>query len=283
MANELKVISDKEHALAVAIKALDDAENHAYRYFVHNNQVGIAKDTSDDLFKLYLQGASCNDIRRTRIGFSLGQIVACKVQHSWDERRAQYRRDLATNVPARAGQVHLEQVEFMADLLTATQHATKEKIRQYMVTGDSTHLVDVPMPKNMKDYRDLFELFMKGTGQEKRRIEVSGSVTVDNKTGIANAVTPEEAGAIMDELMDADIVDVEVEPVRVQETQAPGLPPGFQVPRTPDDMVAFLMKTGVPETKAKALVESMGKDADTVARRYSALAMELLNTKPDVN
>lgn len=275
--SEVERVSDKEKALVAAEKALDQRDAHAYRFFISHNQAPVALVASDQMFQLYLQGSSCEEIRRANPGFSLGQIVSCRVQHAWDLRREEYRRNLVTQVPARAQQVHLEQVDFLADLLTISRVSIQEKIRQAMASGKPEDLEEIPIPRSVKDLGALLDMFIRSTGQDKKRIEVSGNVTVDGKTGIASAVTPEIANQIMDGLLEDEVHDAEI----VTPQKAPA---SVSTPKTPEEMTAFLVKTGVSPDKARALVESMGKEANEVAKRYSALVDELSKTKPeDVN
>lgn len=280
--NEGEEVGEKEKALVVSIQALDHKDRGAYAYFLKAKQAPIALDTADELFQLYLQGASCDDIRKgAGAAFGHGQIVAARVQYAWDARRDEYRRNLVARVPARAQQVHLEQADFVADLLTISRVAIQKKIRKAMASGKPEDLEGIPIPTNVKDLRELLDMFIKVTGQDKKRIEVSGNVTVDNKTGVATKVTSATADAIMDELLDAE----EVEPIDVPATPAPkkltsATLAKTPVPKTAEEMITFLIGTGVSEEKARALVESMNNDV----KRYSDLVLELIKTKPeDVN
>lgn len=265
-------VSEKERRLAAAYAALDDKEKGAYRYFVKTGQAPLVEETSDELFQLFLRGSTCDEIRKARPGFGLGQIVACRVIHNWDLRRREYRDGLKQTVPDRAGQVYLEQADFLGDILTATMLVHRDNIRQYMATGDKTFLKDVPIPSSVKDLRDFTDLFMKITGQDKKKVEISGSVTIDSKTGLANQVTSKEAMSIMSEVLGEEIQDAEfTEGPKVTEADPFKLEDGTPVPQTAEEMVAYLVSTGVPDEKAKSFVDSMGGDK----KRYLDLMMTL--------
>lgn len=266
----------KEQRLAAAIAALDPREKSAYKYFLQAKQE-VSEELSDELFTLYLQGADCEEIRRQRKNIGLSVIVACRVVYEWDARRDRYRADLIVRVPERALQVHAEQVDFMADLLTATQVHTRNKVREYLVTKDEKLLEDLPIPKNMREYSALFELFIRGTGQDKKRVEFSGKVTHDHRTGVATAVTSDEAAGIIDELNEDRAIDVEVVP-RPQ-VQPQMVRTNEAAPRTPEEMIAFLARTGLPEDKARALVDSIGRDVDNLSQRYAEIWAELVQDK----
>lgn len=268
---------DKEVRLATAIAALDPRERNAYKYFLQAKQE-VSPDLSDELFQLYLQGADCEEIRRQRknsVGLSL--IVACRVIYDWDARRAAYRSDLVTNLPARTEQVQAEQVNFMADLLTATQLSTRKKVREYLATGDEKLLEGLPIPKNMREYGALFDMFLRGSGNDKKRIEVSGRVTHDHHTGAATGVSPDEAAGIIDGLLSDRAIDVEAVPVPAVQPQL--VRTNEVAPRTPEEMIAFLARTGIPEDKARAMVESIGKDVENLSQRYSEIWAELVQEK----
>jgi hypothetical protein len=44
-------------------------------------------------------------------------------------------------------------------------------------------------------------------------------------------------------------------------------------------MIAFLARTGIPEDKARAMVESIGKDVENLSQRYSEIWAELVQEK----
>lgn len=173
----------------------------------------VSEELSNTLLELYLKGATIEEIRRTQGALSLGQVVACRVVYDWDMRRAEYRDKLANDVPAAAAQQHLETVGFLGDMLTAMQKKYGEKIRQYLLTGDDKLLDGVPFPRNLKDLAALTDLFMKTTGQDKRRVEVSGQIT-HSHNGAIQPVSAKEASSVMDKLLggsevqDAEFTDV---------------------------------------------------------------------------
>ncbi len=204
---------NRETKIATAIKALSPRELDAYRYFLRAKQSSIAEDAADRLYQLYLQGQSCEDIRRVAVGFSLGQVVAARIVGEWDSKVAGYRENLVANVPIQAEQTHLEAVDFLGNLLKATYMKYGDKIRKYLATGDEAHLIDVPLPKSVREFGAVMDLFMKSTGQDKRRVEVSGTLKVDHRNGTATAVSSEEAAGILDALM-ADAIDVKAEAVK---------------------------------------------------------------------
>jgi hypothetical protein len=198
--------NDAETGLTKTLQTLDKRELDAYRYFLQKKQAQIAPDTSETFYQLFIHGQSCDDIRRGHGGFSYGQIIDARIRGEWDARREQHRTRLVTEIPARAQQVHLETVDFLADMLTATQEKIRIAIQKFQVSKNLDDLKDIPLPKNMRDFQALTELLMKMTGQDKKRIEFSGKVTLDKGSGLATPVTPEEAAEISAKLLEAEIV-----------------------------------------------------------------------------
>jgi hypothetical protein len=239
---ELQTSSDKEVRLATAIKALSDRERAAYKYFVNNEVRGIPEQNQEELFKLYKAGNGCEELRRLFPHFSLGQIVAARVMWQWDERKGDAVATLKSEVPTKVETVQLETQDFLANLLRASQMKHNDALKRYIATGDESHLNGVPLPKNMKELRDLTELYMKASGTDAKKVEVKHTGQIQH---VAQKVSAEEATNIMDDLLAEDIIDAEVtEPPK--QIAAP--------PETPEEKIEFLVKGGMDRTKAEELV-----------------------------
>lgn len=240
-------VSDKEVRLATAVKALDDRERGAYKYFVQNEVRGVPEANQEEMFRLYQRGSSCEEIRRLFTHFSLGQIVAARVMWNWDERKGAAVKNLQIEVPAKVETVQLETQEFLANLLHASHRRFNDALKLYIATGDVQHLnaAGVPLPKSMKELRDLTELYMKTSGTDTKRVEVKHSGQVQH---VATRVSAAEASNIMDDLLgDDSIIDVVAEEPPKQ-LVAP------EPPNTPAEKVEFLVNGGMDRAKAEELV-----------------------------
>jgi len=198
-----------ETALTIALNGLDQREMDAYRYVLKVKSLEIAEDTAERMYEMFLAGKACEDIRKVNKGYSLGQIVACRIKYGWDARVSKYKETLQMTVPDRAIQTTLETVDFISKLLTVNQMRMSDAIDRYMLTRNEDDLKGVILVKNAKELKELVELLMKTTGQDKKRIEFSGKVTVaQGQQGAANSMSSAEADAIARQLLGEKIIDV---------------------------------------------------------------------------
>ncbi len=135
--------------------------------------------------------------------------MACRIKYTWDARAEQYRTTLRTAVPDRAVQTSLETIDFVSSLLTVNRMRMEEAIAKYMVSRNEDDLKGVILAKNAKELKELVELLMKMTGQDKKRIEFSGKVTLaQGQSTPANSMTSAEADAIAKQLLGEKVIDV---------------------------------------------------------------------------
>jgi hypothetical protein len=201
--------STAETALTLALKGLDQREMEAYRYVLKVKSAEIAEDTAERMYEMFLAGKTCEDIRKINKGYSLGQIVACRIKYGWDARVLKYQEMLQLTVPDRAIQTTLETVDFISKLLTVNQMRMSEAIDKYMLTRNEEDLKGVILVKNAKELKELVELLMKTTGQDKKRIEFSGKVNVvQAQTGAVTSMSSADADAIARQLLGEKIIDV---------------------------------------------------------------------------
>ncbi len=89
---------DKRRSAAIAL--LSEREAQAYRYFIRAKKPELGLELSADLFQLYQQGKSCEDIRKLKPGLEFGSIVHARVRDNWDLQRDERQRQLVEKVPA---------------------------------------------------------------------------------------------------------------------------------------------------------------------------------------
>ncbi len=255
MSNSLA--SAKEVKLATILKSLPERELSAYRYFVNHNQPSIGDAKAEELFALYQRGSSCEEIRRLFPQFGLGQVVALRVMNDWDSRRTTEIETIQKEVPARVQTAQLETQEFLANLLHASNKRFNDALKLYIATGDPKHLTDakVPIPSSFKELGMLIEMYMKVSGTDTKRVEVSVKGGVKHTV---ERVKPEEAESIMDDLLgdDKPIVDAEFTEHREKPPELEPIPPSAE-PQTPEEMEKFLVETGMSPEKAKSVVASL--------------------------
>jgi hypothetical protein len=159
---------------------LSDAETYAYNYFVeHRGTSGpssfpLAYSTQEGLFQLYLNGRSCEEIRKANPQFGLGQIVYSCVDGEWERRRKEHLDTLMDGVGGRVRQIAAEGANFTADLMSVTHILWQDSINKFMQTRDPEVLKELGVG-SLRSYKDLIEMMIKLTGQDQKK-SVSGVV-----------------------------------------------------------------------------------------------------------
>ena len=268
-----QLASEKETRLATALRALPEPELAAYRYFVRHKQPEISEDKAEELFKLYQRGSTCAEIRRLFPQFTFGQVVASRVMRAWDDRKIVEVKNLQVEVPARVETAHLETQEFLANLLHASNRRFSDALKLYIATGDVKQLEGVPLPRNVKDLRDVVELYMKMSGTDTKRVEVSVKGGVKHSV---ERVKPEEAEGIMDDLLADDEEPVDAEFTEVKPDSEPAaLAPIPKTAITSEEMTASLVKAGMPLDRAQKVVASLKAKSEQVGGEIASALKEI--------
>jgi hypothetical protein len=156
----------------------------------------LAPTVQAQLFNLYLNGSSCEEIQRLNPNFSLGMIARAKVDGLWDERREAHVRELLETVRERVQQVQLESVSFTADLLASANKMFGDRLKRYIQTGDPNELGDLKID-SLKQYKDAVDLLLKLTGQDREnKMTVKGEVKQTLEV-VPKKMTPQEAAAYL--------------------------------------------------------------------------------------
>lgn len=188
-------------AVIAAVDKLPENEQAALRYWKQARQAEVSRETSDEMYELYINGKNVDEIRRLNKGFSLGQIVHCKVRDSWDLRKEEHRQALQTEVAPRVMDAQLEAADFLGDMLAASVRLYSEPIKRFLQDGNKAHLKGTPLENglSLKQLRDTIDTLRTVTGQDKKSIvEHRGTVGVVQQV---QKVSSEEAEAALDELL----------------------------------------------------------------------------------
>jgi hypothetical protein len=189
---------------------LSPRELQAYDSCVRQNKPPVAEMVADSFYQMYLAGASCAEIQKSNQGFTLGQIVRCRLDGNWDVLRAEHQAKLYAGVTDAVRQAQMESVKFLALRMAASHKFHTEKLLKFIQTGDEK-LIDGLGIKDFKQYQETLATLMKVTGQDIQKVAVSGSVEhslSDAVKGIlspARAPTPEEAELVIKGLLEGDI------------------------------------------------------------------------------
>lgn len=193
--------------LTVVEQRLTSRELAAYRFWSKSGQPRLAPSLQEQLYTLFLQGKSVDDILRSNKGLSLAQITTARVEGEWDLRRDEYLSDLLDRSRSNLQQSTLEAVQFMTDILAVAHKKFGTAAKMYIQTGDESHLKGFQID-NIHQYKQIVEILQKLSGAEHqpKKVEerVSGDVThhhvvdqpiVDAKTVDAATLIRRKLGA----------------------------------------------------------------------------------------
>jgi hypothetical protein len=182
-----------EEIVLSPIEMLTPEERKAFKLYIQKGDPPLSPGVQAQLYTLYLNGSTCEEIVKLNPNFNLGMVARAKVEGLWDERREKHINHLFENVRERVQQVQMESVMFSADLLASANKMFGDKLKTYLQTGDERELGTLRID-SLKQYRDAVELLLKLTGQD-RKVEVSGQTktVVEFKGPIA----PKDAAAIL--------------------------------------------------------------------------------------
>lgn len=178
------------------------------------------------LFNLFLQGNSYEQIQKVNPDLRLGEIVRAGVSSDWHNRRLLYLEGMLQGVRLRTQQTLGEGADFLADFLTAFHKLYGSKLKTYIQTGDERVLGDLK-PTNLSQYRMVLDLLLRTSGvaptsagpqlsAQSGSVVNQQNITVYNQTpdvhpkGLSPADSLRELMAL--ENMDTNVVDVEAEP-----------------------------------------------------------------------
>lgn len=169
------------------VAELSKAERLAYDSWCARSEPALSPQFQAQLFELFLNGSSCEEIVKLNPGLQLGSVVAARIRGNWDERRDEHLNKLLEGIRERVQQVTLETVEVMADTLAVANKMHAKKLKKYLQTGNPEDLKGIDFtPTSMRQYKDVVDLLMKLTGQDKQQ-KVSGEIkhTVDTPVPVA--------------------------------------------------------------------------------------------------
>lgn len=204
MANEIAV---KEPTAELSVQ-----EKFAYDYFVKNRgktlgTMPLSPSTQAQLFELFLNGVPFNEIRRMNPSYSLGQIIAAAVDNNWFAQRESHMSTLLNTVKDRVGQISLESVDFLSNLLSAAHKKHGDSLKRYLQTGNESELSGIAL-ESLRSYREALELLMRLTGQDIKRVK--GTVEHEHRhelTGAADLLSglsdPDKAARML-EILEPD-------------------------------------------------------------------------------
>lgn len=194
--------------LTIAKDNLSPEELIAYQEYLDSGKPPLAPTVQKQLYELFLNGKSCNEIVRLNPNFSLGMVLRARVDGKWDELRAAHVADLLSNVKERVQTTQVESVNFACDLLSAVHKMQGNRIKKYLQTGDEGELGDLANHMSLRTYQNVVELLLKLTGQDGQGSKkVSGEIVhkhVDATSPVIGGLSPVKAAALLKALEEED-------------------------------------------------------------------------------
>jgi len=187
----------RDEAIERVKPLLADRELGAYNNWCSSQLPALAPSLNAKLFQLFVNGKSCEEIRRLNLNLTLGQIVHARIEGDWDRRRTEHLEHLLTQTTARIQQVTVETADFVADLLAVANREHGDKLRRYLQSGDPNDLGDFKID-NIPQLKQAIEVLQKLTGQERQSaIHLSGSVETRPAQQQPGPPTSEQAGKVL--------------------------------------------------------------------------------------
>ncbi len=187
--------SENEIVVANPLAFLNEREAHAYRVWQGISKPALAPSLNAQLFNLFLQGKTCEEIRRLNQALQLGEIVAARIQGKWDERREEHLDRLLKAATERAQQTTLETADFVCDILAAANREHGDRLRRYLQNGDEAELGDLRIT-SLHSLKQTVEILQKLTGQDKQtKVTVAGEIL--HSASEKKQTTPEQASKIL--------------------------------------------------------------------------------------
>ena len=192
-----EVVDPKEEIdqLLVKFPYLTEKEARELRFHVKTKQPSLGVKKAEELQNLFNRGYSCQEISEHNKGISLGQVVRARADFDWDNKRQEYIINLMREAKPTLQATQYEALRFLTDAMAVHHKMWGEKFRKYLQTGTESELAGFEL--SGRQYKEMFEMLLKATGQDKSIIihEHKGSVDVVQKAAILVPMDrPIEAG-----------------------------------------------------------------------------------------
>jgi hypothetical protein len=134
--------------------------------FHEKNGAPLGIDLANQLYQMFLNDKTCQDIHDSNKSVPFGAIVDARVRYEWDAKRKAYTDKLFEATDRRALMSQMSAVQFVSDLLTATHALQTDKINAYLATRNPIHLKGVIPIESIKDYKALIDTLATLTHKE---------------------------------------------------------------------------------------------------------------------
>jgi hypothetical protein len=157
----------RDEALARAVSRLSAREAYAYTIWKGTDKPLIGSTLNAQLFQLYINGKSTEEIRRLNPQLGLGEVVAAKVEGRWDDHKDDYLQKLNEGTAGRILQSTLETADFLCDALAVIRKKFGDRFQRYLQTGDEKELGDIKL-ENFTQLKGVVESMQKLVGHDQK-------------------------------------------------------------------------------------------------------------------
>jgi hypothetical protein len=149
-----------DHSETEELKFLSESERYAYGIFLKTQEAEISKDTAEGMYALFQAGKDCKEIQRLNPGFKYGQIVAARVRHHWDVRKAEHRKRLEEDAINNFAITHREGAELARDAITVLIKLNTDAFKKFIQSGNPKDLDGTMLEKGatFAQFEKLLEL-----------------------------------------------------------------------------------------------------------------------------
>lgn len=168
---------------------LTEEEKEVLSKWLLTNEAILANSTQGKFFSQFLHGQSCSEIWEANKAFSYGAILHARIAGQWDRRLEEHQKSLLDKTQKRAGQISLEMVRSVLDVIGAQSKVMSDKVKKFYETNDESDLpFSIRSTKGLKELIELYQLLMKG-GETPKTIsgEISPEIK-DNETIIVESI-----------------------------------------------------------------------------------------------
>lgn len=186
----------------LALTRLSPDEHIELDRYRRSGKPALAPVASTELYLIWMQGATCEELAKLNPGLSLGCILMARIDHRWDERRDAYLAERFSTANDRLKQIGAESLNFLGLTLAVAHKQQGEKMMKYLKTGNPDDLGTFHITGIMQ-YKQVIETIARLTGADRKVVvkEANGQpASSQPETIIApiehRRLTPEQADAL---------------------------------------------------------------------------------------
>jgi hypothetical protein len=134
--------------------------------WVQDGKPGLIKYRAEHLARIYVLGYTTAELSKWFPDTPYECILWCKVHYKWDELRNKHLSATSERALSHAVVVKNEAIRLLADILSATHVAWRQKLMDYLSNPDKNPAPEF-LPKSLMGYNQLLTLLNEQIGQGK--------------------------------------------------------------------------------------------------------------------